>query len=95
MGDTLPLEPIPRRRLSADEAQRDTFPGISCGEGWLGAHALTPEARKRELAEERTPLPGHGLSLRPPAPAAMTSRLTLPGPGASKPASRTSPPCHR
>lgn len=35
MGDTLPPNPFPRRRLSADEAQRDTFPGISCGEGWL------------------------------------------------------------
>ena len=32
MGDTLPTpNPFPRRRLSADEAQRDTFPGISVG----------------------------------------------------------------
>lgn len=31
MGDTLPPNPFPRRRLSADEAQRDTFPGISVG----------------------------------------------------------------
>lgn len=36
MGDTLPpSNPFPRRRLSADEAQRGTFPGISCGEDWL------------------------------------------------------------
>lgn len=34
MGDTLPPNPFPRRRLSADEAERH-FPRDKCGEGWL------------------------------------------------------------
>lgn len=96
MGDTLhPRTPFPGADFTLMRL-RDTFPGISCGEGWLRAHPLpTPEARKRELAEEPD-------STRPwprpsgPGPDAMTSLpCPLPGPDASKAGFPDIAPCHQ